>query len=330
MSTQYTVFWCFFHALCMYWRKTDTQLFLKSQHKTDIFSCVLFHFFRQTNDDKKQNDPEDNLLSSRIQSLHFCLEVDFHDEEDWSVSSTLDNWKENISVFQYQSKFCPQQEKFSWMSWPKYVFVVLLWPLIDLQNHLHSIFNAYSSNCISEVSCSLSSSSLSIKSVTNSSKPREILTHEWELSLFTDSTLFSTRNWLWLPTRAQCWCSLESNLSDQIFFILTKCTHDKPLILWIVRILQCLSSWNTVRLQLFPGILHQYKIWLLGLVVRAFPLVLCILAIDILYVQEHHSKVCLSWSHLARTMDSIVLSQRVFPFFRDKIHFLHTFLRLHL
>ena len=107
-------------------------------------------------------------------------------------------------------------------------------------------------------------------------------------------------SWLWLSTRTQLRCSLESNLLDQIFFILTKCTHDKPLILWIVRILQCLSSWNTVRLQLFSGILHQYKIWLLGLVVRAFPLVLCIFAIDILYVQVHHSKVCLSWSHMAR------------------------------
>ena len=38
---------------------------------------------------KTQNDPEDYLLFSRIQSLHHCLEVDFHDEEDESVSSTL-------------------------------------------------------------------------------------------------------------------------------------------------------------------------------------------------------------------------------------------------
>ena len=54
------------------------------------------------------------------------------------------------------------------------------------------VFNANSSNCISEVSCSLSSFSLLLKSVTNFFKPWEILTHEWELSLFTDSILIST------------------------------------------------------------------------------------------------------------------------------------------
>ena len=45
----------------------------------------------------------------------------------------------SILVVQYQSKFFPQLEKFLWMSWQKYVFVVFLWPLIGLQNHLHSI-----------------------------------------------------------------------------------------------------------------------------------------------------------------------------------------------
>ena len=61
-------------------------------------------------------------------------------------------------------------------------------------------FNALSSNCISEVSCSLSSCSLLYKSVTNLFKPREILTHEWELSLFTDIILISTP---YLPCRQQ-------------------------------------------------------------------------------------------------------------------------------
>ena len=40
------------------------------------------------------------------------------------------------------------------------------------------VFNAKSSNCISEVSCSLSSYFLLLKSVTNLFKPLEILTHE--------------------------------------------------------------------------------------------------------------------------------------------------------
>ena len=46
-------------------------------------SChAALPLFRQTNDDKTRDDPEDYLLFSRIQSLHHCLEVDFHDEED--------------------------------------------------------------------------------------------------------------------------------------------------------------------------------------------------------------------------------------------------------
>ena len=52
------------------------------------------------------------------------------------------------------------------------------------------VFNAYSSNCTSEVSCSLL-----FKFVTNLFKPWEILTHEWERPLFTDSILIST-SWL--------------------------------------------------------------------------------------------------------------------------------------
>ena len=81
-------------------------------------------------------------------------------------------------------------------------------------------FNAKLSNCISEVSCSLLSFPLLLlKSVTNLFKPWEILTHEWELSLFTDSILISTP---YFPCK--------SNLSGQkIFHVLAKCTHDKSL-----------------------------------------------------------------------------------------------------
>ena len=46
------------------------------------------------------------------------------------------------------------------------------------------VFNANSSDFISEVFCSLSSSSLCLKSVTNLFNPWEIQTNEWELSLF--------------------------------------------------------------------------------------------------------------------------------------------------
>ena len=130
-------------------------------------------------------------------------------------------------------------------------------------------FNAKFSNCISDVSCSLLSFSLLLlNSVTNLFKPRQILTHEWELSLWTDSILIST------PYLSSCrllGCDfqyghnlgvpLESNLLGQmIFHLLVKCTHDKPQTLQIARILRCLSSWSTVRFQLLSGILHQYKI----------------------------------------------------------------------
>ena len=71
---------------------------------TLIFPCFLLLLFlpccsstfRQNDDDKTQHDPEDHLLFSRIQSLHRRLAVDFHDEEDGSVSSTLDNRWANI------------------------------------------------------------------------------------------------------------------------------------------------------------------------------------------------------------------------------------------
>ena len=46
-----------------------------------------------------KSDSEDNLLISRIQSLHHLLEGDYHDEEECSVASTLDNrWRNNLLV----------------------------------------------------------------------------------------------------------------------------------------------------------------------------------------------------------------------------------------
>ena len=138
------------------------------------------------------------------------------------------------------------------------------------------------------------SRSLLFKFVSNWSKPWEILTQEWEWPLFIDSILISTfffnlvGNWLQLPIWVQSQCSPESNLLVQIILhLLAMCTHDKPLNLWIVRILQCLSSWNTVRLKLWSGILHQYKIYSLYLVVIIFQFVPDILAIDLIHVQDH-------------------------------------------
>ena len=51
------------------------------------------------------------------------------------------------------------------------------------QNKYFRVSSKKYSNCTSETSSSLSSSSLLLKSVTNLSNPWEILTHEWDLSL---------------------------------------------------------------------------------------------------------------------------------------------------
>ena len=133
-------------------------------------------------------------------------------------------------------------------------------------------------------------------------------------------------NKLQLPIRAQFWCSLGANLLlPMLLRLLARCTHDRPLNLWIVRILQCLSSWNTVRFQQHSEILHPYKIYSVCLVVITFQFILHIFATEILYVQDHHySKALLSCSRLVRMRNSIVLSQRVSPFYRERILFLHT------
>ena len=102
----------------------------------------------------------------------------------WSMTNNL--------VVQYRSKFFPQWVQFLWMNWQKYVFAFLFLPLIGSQKQIHSFLKAQSSNCISDVSCSLSSCSLFLNSVTNLFKPWEILTQEWELSLFINSIIIST------------------------------------------------------------------------------------------------------------------------------------------
>ena len=61
---------------------------------------------------------------SRIQSLHRLLEVDDHDEEEYSV--VLGNRRANNLLAQYQATFFPRWVQFLQMSWQEYVFVVLL------------------------------------------------------------------------------------------------------------------------------------------------------------------------------------------------------------
>ena len=70
-------------------------LVLTSQYNIEIFSggLRLLAFcsstFLQTNAESSQIRPENNDLISRIQSLHLLLEVDDHDEVEYSVVLTL-------------------------------------------------------------------------------------------------------------------------------------------------------------------------------------------------------------------------------------------------
>ena len=60
--------------------------------------------FHQTNVDNAQSGSEDNPFISRIQPLHLLLEVDHHDEEEYSVVLTLGKRYANKSLALHQSK----------------------------------------------------------------------------------------------------------------------------------------------------------------------------------------------------------------------------------
>ena len=87
-------------------------------YNTEIFSCFLrllplySSTFHQTNVEIAQNGSEDNFLISRIQSLHRLLEVDDHDEEEYSVVLTLGKRLANNLLTQYQSTFFPRWVQF--------------------------------------------------------------------------------------------------------------------------------------------------------------------------------------------------------------------------
>ena len=71
-------------------------LVLMDQYNIETFSCCLrllsFYSstFHHTNIENSQIRSEDDLVISRFQSLHLLLEVDHHDEEEYSVVLTLD------------------------------------------------------------------------------------------------------------------------------------------------------------------------------------------------------------------------------------------------
>ena len=70
-------------------------LVLTGQYNIEAFSCCLRFLpscsstYHQTKVESAQICSEDHLLVSRIRSLHLLLEVDDHDEEEYSVVLTL-------------------------------------------------------------------------------------------------------------------------------------------------------------------------------------------------------------------------------------------------
>ena len=108
------------------------------------------------------------------------------------------------------------------------------------------------------------------------------------------------------------------------------CTHDRPLFceLWefcSVFRPEVLSNFNNIQ----KSCIHTKFAQFVCLVVTALQFVLHIAAIEDLGWPGHHNpKLLLSWSHLARVRNSIAPSQRVSPFFRERIHTLHISPRL--
>ena len=89
-------------------------LVLMDQYNIEIFSCFLrilpmySSTFHQTNVENVQDRSEDIPSFFRIQSPHRLLEVDDHDEEEYSVVLTLGKRRANNLLAQYQSTFFPR------------------------------------------------------------------------------------------------------------------------------------------------------------------------------------------------------------------------------
>ena len=80
------------------------------------------------------------FISPELNRSHLLLDVlDFHDEEDESISSKCQNRRVNVSQVQYRSNSFFPWERFLMMSQQVLFFVVLLLPLIGLQNLSHPV-----------------------------------------------------------------------------------------------------------------------------------------------------------------------------------------------
>ena len=125
----------------------NKQLFLKHQCSTGIFifspppaAKHAFPSIYQTNEQIVEMDSEDFPSFSRNEPLHHLLDVlSENDEEDESLSSTHRIRRENVSLVQCQSNSSFQWGLFLVKSQQVLFFVVLLLPLIGLQNLSHPV-----------------------------------------------------------------------------------------------------------------------------------------------------------------------------------------------
>ena len=185
----------------------------------------------------------------------------------------------------------------SWWRFQVLFFVVLLSPLIDMQNLLHSVLTHILRADLLEFLFHCHSNSSQTCLIHEKFWPKSEYCRCSKTKFWSQLHIYRASNWLQLLIRAQFWCSLESILLVVMLRpLLEECIHDRPLheIAWD---LQCLSSWHTVHSQQHSEILHPYKIYSIYLVVTAFQFVLHIVAIDNFDTLVHHNpKELPSWS----------------------------------
>ena len=218
----------------------------------------------------------------------------------------------------------------SWWRTGRFFFVVLLLPLIGMQNLSHPVLThilraellEFLAHC-----CSISSQTCLI---------HEKFWPRCEYCLCSSRTWFWSQlhiycasNWLQLPIRAQSLCSLGSVLMVlMLFLLLEECIHVRPL-QEIVKIMQCLLSWSTVQCQQHSEILRPFKICSICLVVTAFQFVLhiCCNRRSLLAgsSQSKGTSVLITLS-MSEELDGTIIT--VSPFFHEGFHTLHISQRL--
>ena len=162
-----------------WWISTILKSFLVASRLLSSCSST----FHQTNIESAQMCSEDHLSVSRIRSHHLLLEAFLRAEEECSVFLRLGTLDQIELLVQYQSIFF---HGIGTALVDEQVEVGLLGFALSFERLAFSntsVFNANNSVFVSEFSCSSSSYSLSIKSVTNLFNPSEILNHEWELTV---------------------------------------------------------------------------------------------------------------------------------------------------